>query len=63
MQEIKLYALPTMYYPNEKLIQKKFNAEKRIRRKAKKESNRVKLKQCKKSPIVNENRYHKNMFR
>lgn len=38
MQEIKLYNLPTMYYPNEKLIQKKINAEKRIRRKAKKKA-------------------------
>lgn len=63
MKEIKLYNLPTMYYPNEKLIDKKFNAEKRIRRKAKKESDREKLKRIKKSPTVNEKRYHKNMFR
>lgn len=52
-----------MYYPNEKLIDKKINAEKRISLKAKKESDRVKLKRCKKNPIVNEKQYHKNMFK
>ncbi len=57
------YTLPTMYYPNTKFIQKKIDEEIRIRRRAKKESDRAKLKQSKRKPIVNEKRYHKNMFR
>lgn len=57
------YTLPTMYYLNTEFIQKKIDEEERIRRKAKKEIDRVKLNQSKRIPIVNKKLYHKNMFR
>lgn len=57
------YTLPTMYYPNTEFIQKKIDEEERIRRKAKKEIDRVKLKQSKRTPTLNRKLYHKNMFR
>lgn len=38
-------------------------SEERIRRNTERERSILKLKQCKTAPIVNEKRYHKNIFK